>query len=136
MMRLRGSRRLAKRKPETSLRLEIAPGIAAAHAGHTVIILEAINGAQVRVRDVATGAERAKLGLVSNGASYAIGLLMIHNKIVTSLIVEANRETVSNRRPLLPDPDQQETPQAWRHPSQRFLFSLPMSTHRCLARQS
>jgi hypothetical protein len=46
---------MAKRKPETPLRLEIAPGVAAAHAGHTVIILEAINGSQVRVRDIATG---------------------------------------------------------------------------------
>jgi len=36
--------------------MEIAPGIAAAHDSHTVIILEPINGSEVRVRDVATGA--------------------------------------------------------------------------------
>jgi putative transposase len=63
---------LAKRKPETPLRLEIAPGIAAAHNGHTVIILEAINGSQVRVRDVATGTEEAVL--VSELSGIALGL--------------------------------------------------------------
>jgi transposase len=39
--------------------LEIAPGVIAAHASQTVVILEPINGSQVRVRDVATGAEKA-----------------------------------------------------------------------------
>jgi hypothetical protein len=72
MMRLSGSRHLAKRKPEAPLRLEIAPGIAAAHNGHTVIILEAINGSQVRVRDVATGTEEAVL--VSELSGIALGL--------------------------------------------------------------
>ena len=56
MMRQHGTRRVAKRKPEMPLRMEIAPGIAAAHDSHTVIILEPINGSEVRVRDVATGA--------------------------------------------------------------------------------
>jgi hypothetical protein len=63
---------LAKRKLETPLRLEIAPGIAAAHDSHTVIILEAINGSQVRVRDVATGTEEAVS--VSELSGLALGL--------------------------------------------------------------
>lgn len=59
MMTLRGRYRVSKRKPETPLRLEIAPGVIAAHAGQTVVILERIDGSQVRVRDVATGTEQA-----------------------------------------------------------------------------
>src|SRR6266481_5546837 len=59
MMTLRGRYRVSKRKPETPLRLEIAPGVIAAHAGKTVVILERIDGSQVRVRDVATGTEQA-----------------------------------------------------------------------------
>lgn len=59
MMRQHGTRRVAKRKPEMPLRMEIAPGIAAAHDSHAVIILESINGSEVRVRDVATGAEQS-----------------------------------------------------------------------------
>jgi AraC-like DNA-binding protein len=39
--------------------LEIAPGVIAAHAGQTVVILERIDGSQVRVRDVATGTVQA-----------------------------------------------------------------------------
>ena len=50
--------RVAKREPETPLRLEIAPGVIAAHANQTVVILEPINGSDVRVRDVATGSEK------------------------------------------------------------------------------
>ena len=50
--------RVAKREPETPLRLEIAPGVIAAHARETVVILERIDGSDVRVRDVATGAEK------------------------------------------------------------------------------
>jgi putative transposase len=49
---------VSKRKPENPLRLEIAPGVVAAHAGQTVIILEPIDGSRVRVRDVATGTEQ------------------------------------------------------------------------------
>lgn len=48
---------MSKRAPETPLRLEIAPGVIAAHASQTVIILEPINGCEVRVRDVASGTE-------------------------------------------------------------------------------
>lgn len=48
---------MTKRKLDTPLRFEVAPGIAVAHDGHTVVILEATSGSQVRVRDVATGAE-------------------------------------------------------------------------------
>jgi hypothetical protein len=40
-------------------RLDIAPGVAAAHDGHTVIILELVTGSEVRVRDVATGDEKS-----------------------------------------------------------------------------
>jgi hypothetical protein len=58
MMTLRGRCRVSKRKPENPLRLEIAPGVVAAHAGQTVIILEPIDGSRVRVRDVATGTEQ------------------------------------------------------------------------------
>jgi len=50
--------RVAKREPETPLRLEIAPGVIAAHTSQTVVILEPINGSDVRVRDVATGSEK------------------------------------------------------------------------------
>jgi hypothetical protein len=59
MMTLPGRCRVSKRKPETPLRLEIAPGVIAAHASQTVVILERIDGSQVRVRDVATGTEQA-----------------------------------------------------------------------------
>src|ERR1700688_997592 len=58
MMALTGWSRVSKREPETPLRLEIAPGVIAAHASQTVIILEPIDGSQVRVRDVATGTEK------------------------------------------------------------------------------
>jgi putative transposase len=75
MMRQHGTRRVAKRKPEMPLRMEIAPGIAAAHDSHTVIILEPINGSEVRVRDVATGAEQSvpvsELSGISLGLSRA-----------------------------------------------------------------
>jgi hypothetical protein len=59
MMRQHGTRRVAKRKPEMSLRFEIAPGVASAHDSHAVIILEPINGSEVRVRDLATWAEQS-----------------------------------------------------------------------------
>jgi hypothetical protein len=72
MTRRPGSCRVAKQKPETPLRLEIAPGIAAAHAGHTVIILEASNGSQVRVRDVATGAEQTVPVLELRGIAFGL----------------------------------------------------------------
>jgi hypothetical protein len=49
---------VTKRKPDTPLRFEVAPGIVAAHDGHTVVILDAPSSLQVRVRDVATGAEQ------------------------------------------------------------------------------
>ena len=63
---------MPKRKPETPLRLEIAPGIIAAHAGQTVVILERIYGSQVRVRDVATGTEQTVPVCELSGA--ALGL--------------------------------------------------------------
>jgi hypothetical protein len=50
---------VSKRKPETPLRLEIAPGAIAAHASRTVVILERVHGSQVRVRDLATGTEQS-----------------------------------------------------------------------------
>jgi putative transposase len=54
------------------LRLDIAPGVAAAHDGHTVIILELVTGSEVRVRDVATGDEKSVP--VSELAGVALGL--------------------------------------------------------------
>jgi putative transposase len=51
--------RVSKRKPETPLRLEIAPGVIAAYASQTVVILERVDGSQIRVRDIATGTEQA-----------------------------------------------------------------------------
>ena len=50
--------RVPERRPETPLRLNIAPGVIAAHASHTVVILEPLHGSEIRVRDVATGAEK------------------------------------------------------------------------------
>ena len=38
---------------------EFITGVAAAHEGHTVIILETINGSQVRVQDVASGTKQS-----------------------------------------------------------------------------
>jgi hypothetical protein len=55
MMRLRGRCRVSKRTLEQPLQLQIAPGVVAAHASQTVVILEPIDRSQVRVRDVATG---------------------------------------------------------------------------------
>ena len=48
---------MTDRMPETPLRFEISVGTAVAHAGHTVVILKALDGSKVRVRDVATAAE-------------------------------------------------------------------------------
>lgn len=58
MMRPHGRCRVSKRTLEQPLQLQIAPGVVAARAGQTVIILEPIDGSQVRVRDVATGTEQ------------------------------------------------------------------------------
>jgi putative transposase len=49
---------VTERKPETPLRFDVAPGAAVAHAGHTVVVLEVLEGSKVRVRDVATGTEQ------------------------------------------------------------------------------
>jgi hypothetical protein len=38
--------------------LNIAPGVIAAHASQTVVILEPLHGSEIRVRDVATGTEK------------------------------------------------------------------------------
>jgi hypothetical protein len=46
---------VSKRTLEQPLQLQIAPGVVAAHASQTVVILEPIDRSQVRVRDVATG---------------------------------------------------------------------------------
>jgi len=72
MMALTGRPRVSKREPETPLRLEIAPGVIAAHASQTVVILEPINGCEVRVRDVASGTE--KVVPVCELAGAALGL--------------------------------------------------------------
>jgi hypothetical protein len=58
MMRLRGNRVVTKRKPDTPLRFEVAPGIVVAHDARTVLILEATSSSQVRIRNVATGSEQ------------------------------------------------------------------------------
>jgi putative transposase len=63
---------VSKRKPETPLQLQIAPGVVAARAGQTVIILEPIDGSQVRVRDIATGTEQTVPVCELSGA--ALGL--------------------------------------------------------------
>ena len=69
MMRLRGRCRVSKRNPETPLRLEIVAGAVAAYANQTVLILEPIDGSQVRVRDVATGTEQTvPIGELSGAA--------------------------------------------------------------------
>ena len=46
---------MVKRSLEQPLQFQIAPGVVAAHAGQTVVILGLIGGDQVRVRDVKTG---------------------------------------------------------------------------------
>jgi hypothetical protein len=48
---------VSERVSHTPLRVEIAPGVIAAHGGQTVVILEPIDGSEVRVRDMATGTE-------------------------------------------------------------------------------
>ena len=58
MARLRGYGRVAERIPETPLRFDVAPGTVVAHAGHTVVITQSLEGSRVRVRDVATGTEQ------------------------------------------------------------------------------
>ena len=63
---------VSKRTPETPLRLEVAPGVIAARASQTVIILEPIDGSQVRVRDVASGTEQTVPVCELSGA--ALGL--------------------------------------------------------------
>ena len=63
---------MSNRKPEQPLQLQIAPGVVAARAGQTVIILEPIDGSQVRVRDVATGTEQTVPVCELSGA--ALGL--------------------------------------------------------------
>ena len=65
--------RVAKREPETPLRLEIAPGGIAAHASQTVVILGPINGSDVRVRDVATGSEKVVPVGELGGAALGLG---------------------------------------------------------------
>jgi hypothetical protein len=72
MMRLRGKCRVSNRKPEQPLQLQIAPGVVAARASQTVVILEPIDGSQVRVRDVATGTEQTVPVCELSGA--ALGL--------------------------------------------------------------
>jgi transposase len=72
MMRLRGRCRVSNRKPEQPLQLQISPGVVAARAGQTVIILEPIDGTPVRVRDVATGTEQTVPVCELSGA--ALGL--------------------------------------------------------------
>ena len=49
---------MVKRSLEQPLQFQIAPGVVAAHAGQTVVILGLIDGSQVRIRDVASGAEQ------------------------------------------------------------------------------
>jgi transposase InsO family protein len=48
---------VTRRKPDTPLRFEVAPGSVVAHNARTVLILETISSSQVRVRDVASGSE-------------------------------------------------------------------------------
>jgi len=72
MRTLRGRCRVSKREPENPLQLEMASGVVAAHAGQTVVILEPIDGSQVRVRDVATGVEQTVPVYELSGA--ALGL--------------------------------------------------------------
>jgi hypothetical protein len=49
---------MTERAPQTPLRLEIVPGVIAAHASQTVVILEPLDGSEVRVRDVASAIEK------------------------------------------------------------------------------
>ena len=48
---------MPEREPETPLRLNIAPGVIAAHASQTVVILEPVDGSEVKVGDLASGEE-------------------------------------------------------------------------------
>ena len=48
---------MTDRMPETPLRFEVAVGTVVAHYVHIFIILKALEGSKVRVRDVATAAE-------------------------------------------------------------------------------
>ena len=50
--------RMTERERETPLRLNIAPGVIAAHASQTIVILEPLHGSEIRVRDMATGTEK------------------------------------------------------------------------------
>ncbi len=60
---------MSKCYPDTPLRLEIAAGAIAAHSSRTVVILEPIDGSNVRVRDLATGTEQSvPLGELSGAA--------------------------------------------------------------------
>jgi putative transposase len=72
MMTLRGRYRVSRRKPETPLRLDITAGAIAAHDSRTVVILEHLDGSQVRVRDLATGTEHSVPVCELSGA--ALGL--------------------------------------------------------------
>jgi AraC-like DNA-binding protein len=49
---------MPERGPQTPLRLEIVPGVIAAYASQTVVILEPLDGSEVRARDVASGKEK------------------------------------------------------------------------------
>lgn len=60
---------MSKCFPDTPLRLEIAAGAIAAHSSRTVVIVEPIDGSNVRVRDLATGTEQSvPLGELSGAA--------------------------------------------------------------------
>jgi hypothetical protein len=51
--------------------LEIVPGVIAAHASQTVVILEPLEGSEVRVRDVASGIEKIVPVCELSGAALA-----------------------------------------------------------------
>jgi AraC-like DNA-binding protein len=58
MLRPSGKPPVVKGSLERPLQFQIAPGVVAAYASQTVVILGPIDGSQIRVRDVASGTEQ------------------------------------------------------------------------------
>jgi len=73
MMTPRGRCRVSKCYTDTPLRLEIAAGAIAAHSSRTVVIVEPIDGSNVRVRDLATGTEQSVPLRELSGAALGLG---------------------------------------------------------------
>src|SRR5277367_3214556 len=84
-----------ERGPETPLRLEIAPGVIAAHAGQTVVILEPLDGSEVRVRDVASGIEKIVPVCELSGAALGLSRKDTQRRLETLRRSSRHPETAS-----------------------------------------